>query len=140
MTNPLTAPPLYSPITRKGDLLNFDWTRWMDGFYSSVSGSISVGAGLIPFGSTAPAPLGVSANFSYDSLNAILGVGTGMTVGATGAKLAIYGAAPVVQRPTSGSSAVRVAGVGTGVLVDDTFDGYTVARLVKALREFGLLA
>ena len=59
-------------------------------------------------------------------------------VGASGL-LGFYGATPVARPTTAGAAATRVAGAGASVLVDDTYDGYTVAQVVKALRTIGVL-
>lgn len=66
---------------------------------------------------------------------------TGTKIGtATTQKLGFWNATPIVQPTTAVASATRVAGVGASVLVDDTYDGYTLAQIVKALRNAGLLA
>jgi hypothetical protein len=52
----------------------------------------------------------------------------------------MYGATPVAQATTSVSSATRVANLSAVVQVNDTFDGYTIAQVVKALRNIGILA
>lgn len=53
--------------------------------------------------------------------------------------IGFYGAAGVA-RPTTASAAATVAGSGGGtVTTGSTFDGYTVAQVVKALRNLGLL-
>jgi hypothetical protein len=59
---------------------------------------------------------------------------------ATNQKLAFWNATPIVQPTTSVGSATVVGGGGTNVTTTDTFDGYTIAQVVKALRNSGLLA
>lgn len=59
---------------------------------------------------------------------------------ATSQKLAFWNAAPIVQPTTAVASATRVGGGGTTVTDTDTFDGYTIGQVVKALRNEGLLA
>jgi len=54
-------------------------------------------------------------------------------------KVAFFGVTPVVQPATGGSSATIVNGSGTAGKQDDTYDGYTLAQVVKALRNLGIL-
>lgn len=51
-----------------------------------------------------------------------------------------WGATPIVQPTTAVASATVVGGAGSPILEDDTFDGYTLKQVVKALRNAGLLA
>ncbi len=53
--------------------------------------------------------------------------------------LGFYGATKIVRPTTAVASATTVAGTGTAVTEDSTFDGYTIAKVVKALRNLGLL-
>lgn len=76
-----------------------------------------------------------------DGGNIIADTTTGTKIGTTTTqKLGFFNAAPVVQPGTSVSAATNVGGSGTTVKVDDTFDGYTIAKVVKALRNLGILA
>jgi hypothetical protein len=52
----------------------------------------------------------------------------------------LYSATPVAQATTAGAAAAFVAGAGTPVTSASTFDGYTLAQIVKALRNIGVLA
>ncbi len=54
--------------------------------------------------------------------------------------IGFYGATKIVQPTTAVAAATTVAGSGTAVTEDSTFDGYTIAKVVKALRNLGLLA
>lgn len=83
-----------------------------------------------------------SANVNVsDARNIILGSTTGTKLGtATTQKLGFWGASPVVQPTTAGASATRVGGGGAALTDTDTFDGYTIAQIVKALRNIGALA
>jgi hypothetical protein len=47
---------------------------------------------------------------------------------------------PIVQPTTAVASATVVSGAGGTVKHDDTFDGYTLEKIVRALRTIGLLA
>ena len=57
-----------------------------------------------------------------------------------------FGATPVVQPDTTGTTTGFTAGSGTAVLDDSTFTGdtgtaaYTIGDIVKALKDLGLLA
>jgi len=66
---------------------------------------------------------------------------TGIKIGtATTNKLAFWNATPIVQPTTAVAAATVVSGTGGTVKHDDTFDGYTLQQVVKALRNAGLLA
>jgi len=66
---------------------------------------------------------------------------TGTKIGAaTNQKLAFWNATPIVQPTTAVAAATVVSGAGGTVKHDDTFDGYTLQQVVKALRNSGLLA
>lgn len=76
-----------------------------------------------------------------DAVNMVFNTGTGTKIGtATTQKIAFWNAAPIVQPTTGVASAARVGGGGTTVTDTDTFDGYTIAQVVKAIRNTGLLA
>ena len=53
--------------------------------------------------------------------------------------IGFYTATPVARATTGGASSTYSAVGGTNVQTDDTFDGYTVAQVVKALRNIGIL-
>lgn len=77
----------------------------------------------------------------WDGGNFVLGTSTGTKIGtATSQKLSFWNATPIVQPTTAVAAATRVGGGGTTVTDTDTFDGYTIAQIVKALRNIGLLA
>ena len=60
--------------------------------------------------------------------------------GSSSALVGLWGATPIVQPTTAVAAATRVGGGGTTVTDSDTFDGYTLAQIVKALRNIGALA
>ena len=65
----------------------------------------------------------------------------GLKIGdAATALLGFYGVTPIVQPATSVAASTRVGGGGTALTDSDTFDGYTLAQVVKALRNLGFLA
>lgn len=69
------------------------------------------------------------------------GVTGGMRIGGTSASLlGLWGATPIARPTTAVASATRVGGGGTALTDTDTFDGYTLAQIVKALRNIGALA
>ena len=66
---------------------------------------------------------------------------TGGKIGtATSQKLAFWNATPIAQPTTAVTAATLVSGGGTALTNTDTFDGYTLQQVVKALRDAGLLA
>jgi hypothetical protein len=77
-----------------------------------------------------------------DAQNIAFNATTGTKIGAaTTQKLSFWNATPIVQPTTAVASAtVASPGGGTNLKTDDTFDGYTIAQVVKALRNAGLLA
>jgi hypothetical protein len=72
-------------------------------------------------------------NFSYYAIACSDDDINGVTIG-------FHGVAPILQPTTAAASATRAAVVGTTANVGDTYDGYTLAQVVKALRNYGLLA
>ena len=76
-----------------------------------------------------------------DTYNLSLGSTTGTRIGTSNTeKLGFWNVTPIVQPTTTVTSATRVGGAGTTITTTDTFDGYTLAQVVKALRNSGLLA
>ena len=63
-----------------------------------------------------------------------------VVIGTANAALGFYAAGPVVQATTAVASAVRTAVASTNIQTADTFDGYTMAQVVKILRNVGLMA
>jgi hypothetical protein len=60
--------------------------------------------------------------------------------GATTSLVGLWGATPIAQPTTAVAAATRVGGGGTALTDTDTFDGYTLSQIVKALRNIGALA
>lgn len=71
----------------------------------------------------------------------VLDTTTGSKIGTgTTQKLGFWNATPIVQ-PTTGVGAATLTGGGGATVTDtDTFDGYTLKQVVKALRNTGILA
>jgi hypothetical protein len=59
---------------------------------------------------------------------------------ATNEKIGFWNATPIVQPTTAVTAATLVSGGGTAITSTDTFDGYTLQKVVKALRNTGILA
>jgi hypothetical protein len=82
----------------------------------------------------------------FNSANALISdlkidTTTGIKIAtATTQKLSFWNATPIVQPTTAVAAATVVSGTGGNVKHDDTFDGYTVEQVVRALRTIGLLA
>ncbi len=75
-----------------------------------------------------------------DGKNIVINTTTGTRIGTgTGQKISLWNKTPIAQPTTAITGATRVAGAGTGVLVDDTYGGYTLAQLFAAAINFGLL-
>ena len=77
-----------------------------------------------------------------DALNFVFGSTTGTKIAtATTQKIGFWNATPIVQLTTAvGSATLASPGAGTSIKSDDTFDGYTLQQIVKALRNLGILA
>jgi hypothetical protein len=76
-----------------------------------------------------------------DNFNIVFDTTTGTKIAtATTQKLSFWNATPIVQPTTAVAAATVVSGTGGNVKHDDTFDGYTLEKIVKALRNIGLLA
>lgn len=58
----------------------------------------------------------------------------------TASQVGFFGATPVLRPTTAIAPATFVAGAGTAVNDTSTFDGYTIAKVVAALRALGILA
>jgi hypothetical protein len=76
-----------------------------------------------------------------DSRDIGFGTGGGTRIGyATNQKLAFWNATPIVQPTTAVTAATLTSNLGTILTDTDTFDGYTMKQVVKALRNMGILA
>jgi len=76
-----------------------------------------------------------------DAVNIAVNATTGTIIGtATTQKLAFWNKTPIVQPTTAVASATRVGGAGTNITTLDTFNGYTLAQVVQALQNVGILA
>jgi hypothetical protein len=119
---------LFLPNLTKGGT---NWAIMSQGGQSAHAGNLKLGA------TTAPA---TALDFA-DAKDITFGTTTGTKIGAaTSQKLAFWNAAPIVQPTTGVGAATRVGGGGAALTDTDTFDGYTLAQMAKALRNIGLLA
>ena len=81
-----------------------------------------------------------SLTFS-DAIDIVFNATTGTKIAtATTQKLAFWNKTPIVQPTTAVASATRVGGAGTNITTLDTFGGYTLAQVVQALQNVGILA
>jgi len=76
-----------------------------------------------------------------DANDIAVGTTTGTKIGtATTQKLSFWNKSPVVQPTTAISAATFVVNSGGSIHPTSTFDGYTIAQVVAALRSVGILA
>jgi len=102
---------------------------WMD--FKNSSGTVGV---AIKGGTSDAITLAAGRDIYFDTV-------TGTKIGAaTSQKLAFWNKTPIVQPTTAIGSATRAGAGGTNLTTNTTFDGYTLAQVVLALRNIGLLA
>lgn len=76
-----------------------------------------------------------------DTRNMVFNTSTGTKIGtATNQKLAFWNKTPIVQPTTASAASAFTANTGTTINTASTFDGYTIAKVVKALIDIGILA
>jgi len=81
----------------------------------------------------------VQGKFESSTTELAIGYNTAKNIRLNATQLGFYNVTPVTRETTAGAAATIVAGAGNAVLDDDTFDGYTLAQVVKALRNLGIL-
>jgi hypothetical protein len=90
---------------------------------------------------TSSAWVDLVSSSNYDGLNIAFGTTNGTKIGtATSEKIGFWNATPIIQPTTAVAASVLVGGGGTTITDTDTFDGYTLQQIVKALRNTGILA
>ena len=111
--------------------------------YGGAAGTaINIGSSVGSQASAITINIGTSTNAAVRTIN----IGTGTTsayivaIGSTIGSVGFYGATAVVQATTAEASSVFVANAGTAINSLSTFDGYTLAQIVKLLRNLGLAA
>lgn len=95
-----------------------------------IAGDATLRAGTAPSGTNGNAKLVTPNGFdgvivTDDNVNTLIG---------------LYGVTPTAQHTTTSASATFVVNAGTAINTASTFDGYTIAKVVKALRDVGILA
>lgn len=102
---------------------------WID--FKNSSGTVGV---AIKGGTSDAITLSAGRDIYFDTA-------TGTKIGAsTSQKFAFWNKTPIVQPTTAVGSATRAGSGGTNLTTNTTFDGYTLAQVVLALRNVGLLA
>jgi hypothetical protein len=110
----------------------------------------NVGIGTL-FSSSLTSALTVRGNMAFqlsgtmtmpNGFNFVFGTGSGTRLGtAANQRIGFWNVTPIVQPTTATAASSFAAGVGgTAVTTNSTYDGYTLAKVVKALRNLGLLA
>lgn len=151
MTGNLTLPQLLINNTATGV-----GSTTTAGLLRLSGGTVNDGGVIVLGGSTSSSipnsgilRVGVTNILEWNSQGVILGDGKNITTNGTVGtkigtsntqKLSFWNATPIVQPTTSVTDATVVGGGGTAVTQTDTFDGYTIAKIVKALRNMGILA
>lgn len=123
----------FGNVTNPGVTFN---TRTTDGMYSKAANEVGfVTNSILSF------YIDSSQRIVINDKNIILGTTTGTKIGtAATQKLGFWNATPIVQ-PTTAIGAATLINLGGTTLTDtDTFDGYTLKQIVKALRDAGILA
>lgn len=78
---------------------------------------------------------------SFFNCDIVFDTATGSKIGTgTTQRLAFWNKTSIIQPTTGVASAVYAAVGGSNIQTDDTFDAFTFAQIVKALRNLGLLA
>jgi len=114
-----------------------------DIYFASTSGTVGIGtAPTSTYKLDVNGTARVQGDFTLsDSKNLILGTTTGTKIGtATSQKIGFWNATPIVQPTTAVTASTLVSNLGTTLTDTDTFDGYTLKQIVKALRNTGILA
>jgi hypothetical protein len=92
-------------------------------------------------GGTLSGAWSITGNLTLSAVNLVTDTTTGMKIGtATSQKLALWNTTPDVQPTTAIAGATLTGGGGTTLTDTDTFDGYTLKQVIKALRRLGALA
>lgn len=110
-------------------------------FWDNTNDRLGIGTSTPGFRLDVNGAARVQGDLTISANNIITDTTTGTKIGtAAGQKIGLWNATPDVQ-PTIGiTGATRVGGGGTTLTDSDTFDGYTVAQVVAALKRLGVLA
>jgi hypothetical protein len=112
---------------------------------TTEANNILIGA-LIEVSTGTSNQINIGGIFKYNGSNQIT-LAKGARIGTeTSALISFYGATPVIQPATTGTTAGITHGSGTSVKEDSLFTGntgttaYTLSDVVKALKNLGLMA
>lgn len=122
---------------------NFSAINWQDTGYDALTASTAGNQAYLycyNSGGKGYFVLGVNNNIGTTSPAAVIeALGTSLTLGASGGSLGFYGTTPIAK-PTTAIASATFAGVGgTSIATNDTFGGYTLAQIAKALINLGIL-
>lgn len=109
--------------------VNYIGKNWVLGGVTQGTGNLK----LVVYNGTAPST-NVTSGFQLYSANVTAGNAAPHFRTENGGIIKVY------QETTGVAAATLVGGGGTGITATDTFDGYTLQQIVKALRNQGLLA
>jgi hypothetical protein len=121
-----------------GQLSIYETTAARDRFNISYGGQVGIGSGA-----TTAAQLVVqgAGSTSATSTLQVINASSAKTIECKdNQSIGFFGAATVTQPTTAGASSTFTSNPGVALNDADTYDGYTIAQVVKALRQLGLLA
>ena len=123
------------------------------GSFELLAGAADTGSGggfALLAGSSSGGGVGgdlqISAGFGVPSGNVYIGTDSNsacLTItedGSAASQMGFFNVAPVTQPTTATGSATFVVNSGGSIHPTSTFDGYTLAQVVRALRDLGILA
>lgn len=126
-----------------GGSTGFSAINWQDTNYDALTASAAGNqAYLYCYNSAGKGyfVLGVNNNIGTTSPTAVIeALGTALTIGSSGGSLGFYGTTPIAKPTTAIASATFASVGGSGIATNDTFGGYTIAQVVKALINLGIL-
>jgi hypothetical protein len=126
---------------------DFGGTFYVLGGGGGIGGSFAMGCGASTTGAGGDVTFYMGGGATDDG-NIYIQEGLGRnfihcrneTAGGGPLQIGFFNVTPVNQPTTATTAATRVAVVGTLANIGDTYDGYTLAKVVRALRDLGILA
>ena len=121
-----------------GQLSIYETTANRDRFNISYGGQVGIGSGA-----TTAAQLvvqGAGSTSATSTLQVINASSAKMIECKDNQSIGFFGATTVTQPTKAGASSTFTSNPGVALNDADTYDGYTIAQVVKALRQLGLLA
>jgi hypothetical protein len=82
---------------------------------------------------------GILSTASGDDISFLPGSSSSINIGSVNNKIGLYGTSPIFQATTSITSSIISGGGSTSIDTNTTFNGYTVAQVVQALQNIGIL-